>query len=202
MSCSMPGFPAFRFTSIKSWCHPIISFSAFCPQSFPASGSLPVSQFLSSGGQNVGASASASTLPMNIQHGFPLGWSGLMCLPSKGLSRAFSSTTVWKYQLFSAQPSLWAKCHICTWLLESHQFSSVTQSCPTPYDSMDWSMPRFPVCHQLPEFAQIHVLWVSDGQRLSLSCPLLLLPSVFPSIMIFSSESALWVSSESAMGKP
>ena len=75
-------------------CHP---FS--CPQSFPASGSFPVSQLFTSGGQSIGASA--SVLSMNIQDRFPLGWTGLISLLSKGLSRTFSSTTVQKHQFFS-----------------------------------------------------------------------------------------------------
>ena len=70
--------------------------------------------------QNIGASASASVLPMNIQDWFPLGWTGLVFLQSKGLSRVFSSTIVRKHQFFSAQPSLWSNSHIHTWLLENH----------------------------------------------------------------------------------
>ena len=85
------------------WCHPTIS-SSVVPfssrlQSFPASGSFPVSQLFTSGGQRIGASASASVLPMNNQDWFPLGWTGWISLQSKGLSRVFSSTTVWKHQL-------------------------------------------------------------------------------------------------------
>ena len=63
-----------------------------CLQSFPASESFPVSQFFTSGGQSIGASASASVLP--IQDWFPLGWTGWISLLSKGLSRVFSNTTV------------------------------------------------------------------------------------------------------------
>ena len=77
-----------------------------CPQSFPASGSFPVSQFFASGGQSIGVSASASVLPMNIQDWSPLGWTGWISLQSKGLSRVFSNTTVQKHQFFSAQLSL------------------------------------------------------------------------------------------------
>ena len=91
------------------WCHPIISFSVV-PfsrlQSFPVSGSFPMSQSLPSGGQNIGVSASASVLPMNIQDWFPLGWTDWISLQSKGLSRVFSSTTVQKHQFFGAQLSL------------------------------------------------------------------------------------------------
>ena len=80
------------------WCHPTIS-SSVIPfsshlQSFPASGSFPVSRLFTSGGQSIGASASASVLPMNIQNWFPLWLTGLIFLQSKGLSRVFSSTTV------------------------------------------------------------------------------------------------------------
>ena len=64
------------------------------------------------------SSASASATSMNIQDWSPLGWTGWISLQSKGLSRVFSSTTVWKHQFFSAQPSLWANIHIHTWLLE------------------------------------------------------------------------------------
>ena len=104
------------------WCHPTISFSVIssssCPQSFLPLGSFPVSWLFSSGGQSIGVSASASIFPMNIQYWFPLGLTSLISLQSKGLSRVFSSTTVWKHQFFSAQPSLWSNSHICTWLLE------------------------------------------------------------------------------------
>ena len=64
------------------------------------------------------ASASAPVLPMNIQGWFPLGLTDLISLQSKGLSRVFSSTIIWKHQFFSTQPSLWSNSHICTWLLE------------------------------------------------------------------------------------
>ena len=104
------------------WCFPTIWSSttpfSFCLQSFPASGSFPVSGPFASGGQNIGASVSPSVLPMDIQGWFPLGLTGLISLPSKGLSRVFSSTTVWKRQFFSAPPSLWSNSHIPTWLLE------------------------------------------------------------------------------------
>ena len=102
------------------WCHTTISFSVTpfsCPQSFPASETFPVSQLFTSDSQSIGASASASVLPMNIQGWFPLGLTGLT-LQSKKLSRVFSSTTVWKHQFSGSQPSFWSNCHILTWLLE------------------------------------------------------------------------------------
>ena len=67
---------------------------------------------------SIGVSASASVLPKNIQGWFPLGFTGLISLLSNGLSRFFSSTTIWKHHFFSAQHSLWSNSHICIWLLE------------------------------------------------------------------------------------
>ena len=87
-------------------------------QTYPASGSFVISQFFASGGQSIGASASASVLPMNIQNWFPLGWTGLISLQCKGLSRVFSNTTVQKQQFFGTQLSLWPNSHSYTWLLE------------------------------------------------------------------------------------
>ena len=110
---------------LSRWCHPTISFSVVpfssCPQSFPASGSFPMSRFFVSSGQSIGVSASASVLPMNIHDWFPLGLTGLISLQSKGFWRVFSSTTVRKHQFFSTQPSLWSNSHIHTWLLEKPQ---------------------------------------------------------------------------------
>ena len=85
------------------WCHLTISSSvmpfSFCLQSFPASGSFPVSQFFSSGGQSIGASASTSVLPMSIPDWFSLGLTGWISLQSRGLSRVFTNTIVQKHQL-------------------------------------------------------------------------------------------------------
>ena len=98
---------------LSLWCYWTISSSAaffsFCLQSFPASGSFLMSRLFTSDRQSIGAPASASGLWMNIQGWFPLGLTGLILL-SKGLSRIFSSTTVWKHQLFWAQqPRGWLK---------------------------------------------------------------------------------------------
>ena len=106
---------------LSQWCHPTISSSVVpfsCPQSFPASGSFPFSRPFVSGGQSIGALASAPVLPMNIQAWFPLGLTDLISLLFSGLSRVFSSTRVWKHQFFSAWLSLWSNSHIHTWLLE------------------------------------------------------------------------------------
>ena len=92
------------------WCHPTISSSVVpfssCLQSFPASESFQMSQLFTSSGQRIGVSASTSVLPMNTQDWYPLGWTGWICLQSRGFSRVFSKTTVQKHQFFSTQLSL------------------------------------------------------------------------------------------------
>ena len=100
---------------LSQWCHPAIS---SCLQSFPASGSFPMSQFSASSGQSIRVSASASVLPVNIQDWFPLRLTGWISLQSKGLSRVFSNTTVQKHQFFGAQLSSQSNSHIHTWPLE------------------------------------------------------------------------------------
>ena len=86
---------------LRRWCHPTISSSIIpfssCPQSFPASGSFPMSQLFARGGQSIGVSASTSALAMNTQDWSALGWTGWISLQSKGLSRVFSNTTVQKH---------------------------------------------------------------------------------------------------------
>ena len=117
--------PTPRICLSSRWCQPTISSSVIpfssCLQSFPASGSFPMSQFFALGGRSIFASASTSVLPVNIQDWFPLGLTGLILL-SKGFSRVFSNTTVQKYQFFGAQLSLWSNSHIHTWLLEKPSF--------------------------------------------------------------------------------
>ena len=107
---------------LSRWCHPTIASSvallSSCLQSFPASGSFLMSWLFASGGQSIGASTSASVLPMSIQDWFPLGLTCLISLQPKGLSRVFSNTTVQKHQFFGTQLSLWFNSHIRTWLLE------------------------------------------------------------------------------------
>ena len=107
---------------LSQWCHPVISssgipFSTYL-QSFPASGSFPMSWLFTSGGQSIETSVSASVLPMNIQGWFPLGLTDLVSFLFKELSRVFSNTTVQKHQFFGAQLSLESNSHIHTWLLE------------------------------------------------------------------------------------
>ena len=125
--------------SLSQWCYITISSSAahffFHLQSFPASGSLPMSRFFPCGGQSIGASASASVLPMNSQSWFPLGLTGWISLQSKGLSKVFSKNTVQKHQLFGAQLSLGSNSPVNTqdwsplgWTFINRLFSSSSLS--------------------------------------------------------------------------
>ena len=132
MDCSTPDLLVhhqpgvyWNWCPLNQWCHPTISSSvatSSSPQTFPASGSFPVSQLLASGGQSIGTSAQQLSFQWIFMVWFLLEWTGLISLLSKGLlkglSRIFSSTTVGKYQFVSAQPSLWYNSHIHTWLLE------------------------------------------------------------------------------------
>ena len=101
---------------LSQWYYPTISSSAVFfssrPQSFPASGSFPMSQFFTFIVQRTGVSASSSVLPMNIKGWFPLGLTDLIFLLSKGLSTVFSNTTVQKHQFFGTQPSSQSNSHI------------------------------------------------------------------------------------------
>ena len=113
-----------RLMSMSQWCHPAISSSVVpffsCPQSLPASESFPMSQ-LASGGQSIGASASAPFLSMNTQDWSPWRWTRWISLHFKGLSRVFSNTTVQKHQFFGTQLSSQSNSHIHTWPLEKPQ---------------------------------------------------------------------------------
>ena len=123
MDCSTPGFPVYHQLLEPAQTHvhrvgdaiaaissSVIPFS--CLQSFPASGSFPMSQLFAWGAQSIGVSASASVLPINTQDWSPLGWTSWISLQSKGLSRVFSNTTVQKQQFFSAQLSSQSNSHI------------------------------------------------------------------------------------------
>ena len=127
LPCQSPTSTAYSNSCPSTWwCHPTISSSVVpfsCLQSFPASGSFQMSQFFTSGGQSIGVSASALVLPMNIQCWFLLGWTGLLSLQSKGLSRVFSNTTVQKYQ--DLNKSFLAR-HVITGMSNVH---TVTELC-------------------------------------------------------------------------
>ena len=117
---------------LSQLCHPTISSSATpfssCPQYFPAS---VFSNELAFRIRWPSIGASAMVLPMNIKGWFPLGLTGLISLQFKGLLRIFSCTTIQKHQFLGTQPSLWAKSHICTWLLDKP--SSLNRSTPQTF---------------------------------------------------------------------
>ena len=148
------------------WCNLTISSSVYpfstCHKSCPASGSFPMSQFFTTGGQNTGGSASASVLPMNIQDWFPLGQTGWISMQSKGLSRVFSNTTVQKYQFFNAQ------------FFYDPNFTSINDY---------WKSHNFNKT-DLCQYSNV-------AGRGTTSRALLLLPSIPPSIRVFSNESTL-----------
>ena len=118
--CPSPTPRAYSNSCLLSrWYHPtisssVVSFSSHL-QSFPASGSFPMSQFFASGGQSIGVSASASVLPVNTQDWSPSRWTGWISLQSKGLSRVCSNTTVQKHQFFGSQLCLLSNFHIHSW---------------------------------------------------------------------------------------
>ena len=127
MDCSTPGLPVhhqltprvhLNSCASSRWCHPSISSSVICfsscPQSLPASGSFPMSQPFAWGGQSTGVSALASFLPKK-SHGWSSQWTGWISLQSKGLSRAFSNTTLQKNQFFSVQIYSQHNSYIHTW---------------------------------------------------------------------------------------
>ena len=120
ISCSLFKFLSFGSVMLSNHlilCHLFLLLPSIFP-SIRESITFPVSWLVTSDGQGIRVSASASALPMNIQDWFPLGLTGLISLQSKGLSRVFSSTTIWKHQFFGTQPSLCSNSHIHTWLLE------------------------------------------------------------------------------------
>ena len=110
-----------RSRPLKRWCHPAILSSdalfPFCSKSFPASGTFSMIQLFASDNQNTRASASPSVIPMSIQGWFPLRLTGLISLLSNGLSRVFSSTTVWRHQFFGPLPSSESMFHNLIWPL-------------------------------------------------------------------------------------
>ena len=176
MDCSTPGFPVHHqlpqlAQTDVHWVddaiqpsHPVVPFSS-CLQSFPASGSFLMSQFFTLGGHSIGVSASASILPTNIHNWFPLRLTGLIFLLSKGLSRVFSSTTI----QFSSVQSL---SHVYSLWLHGLQPTRLPCPSPTSRACSNSTESMMPSNHHFCR-------------------PLLLLPSIFPGIRIFSKESVL-----------
>ena len=147
-------------------CSPLL----FLPSIFQVSGSFQISQPFTSGGQSIGASASASILPMNIQDWFPLGLSGLIFFQSKRLSRVFSSTTIWKHQFFSTLPSLWSNFHIYTWLLKK-KIALTTQTFVGKVISLLFNMlPRLVIAF-LPRSKCLLISWLQSPSAVILDPP-------------------------------
>ena len=129
MDCSMPGFPVlYQFLKLAQThahrvgdaiqpSHPLYPL-LLLPSIFPSIRVFSKESVLPISWPKYWSFSLASALPMNIQDWFPLGWTGLMILQSKGLSRVFSNTTVQKHQFFGAQLSFWLNSHIYTWPLE------------------------------------------------------------------------------------
>ena len=178
MDCSTPGFPVPHYLSefaqtYVHWVgdaiqpsHPLLTHFSSCPPSFPASGSFHVNQFCASGGQSIGTSASALFLIINIQGWFPLGLTGRIFLLSKGLSRIFS------VQFSSVKLS-------CVWLF----VTPWTAACQASLSNTN--------SRSLLKLMSIESVMPSN--HLIPCCPLLLLPSIFPSIRVFSKESVLHI---------
>ena len=116
ISCSLLKFMSIESVMLSN--HLIFCCPLLLPSIFPSI-RVPSNEFFSSGGQNVGVSASASVLLMNIQDWFPLGWTGLISLQSKGLSGVFYSTTIRNHEFFGAQTSLWHNSNSHAWLLKN-----------------------------------------------------------------------------------
>ena len=125
MDCSTPGLPVPHhlpeLAQVHGHCCLGISSSdallSFCPLSFPASGTFPMSHLFASIDKNIGASASASVLPVNIQDWSLSRLAGLIFFLFKGLSHVFSGTTIQGHQFFDILPLLWFSCHKCMWPL-------------------------------------------------------------------------------------
>ena len=154
LPCPLPTLEAYSNSCPLSWwCRPtissfVVSFTS-CLQSFPASGSFPMSQFFASGGPSTGASASESFLPVNIQDWFPLGWTGWVSLQSRGLSRVFSNTTVQKHQLFGTQFSLGSRA-----AMYGYTYCTLQSPGSTIHILRRW------IASHLPELSPYHNHWI------------------------------------------
>ena len=192
---STSGFPVLHFQTPRvcsdscpssQWCYlTILSYAtAFssCSQSFTSIKVFPVSWLFASGGQSIGASASASVLPMDIQGWFLLRLAGSVSLQSKGLARVFSSTTVWKHQFFGVQLSLWSNSHTQTWLLDIElplragllSLLPVEGIWPTRWRSYLGTLgPKIQICPST-HTAVLSLVWLQGHWTSSCCCPSLL----------------------------
>ena len=170
-NCSTPGPPVHQLTPgvysnscpSSRWCHPTISSSVVpfssCLQSFPASGSFPMSQFFAPAGQSIGVSASTSVFPMNIQDWSPLGWTGWISLQSKGLSRVFSNTTCIYIHIYIYTHTYIINIYTC-YLCAAAAAAKSHQSCPTLCDPVDGSPPGSPI-HRILQARSLECIAIS-----------------------------------------
>ena len=189
MDCNMSGFTIsqslFKLMSIKSvmpsnyliLCHPLLFLPSILPSIRVFSNEY---QFFASGGRSIGASALASVLPVNIQDWFPLGWTGWISLLSKGLSRAFSNTTVQKPQFFSAQLSSQFNSHIHTWLLEKPVLNARTFVSKVMFLLFN-TLSRFVIAF-LPRSKRLLISWLQSLSKVILEPKSVTVSIVSPSI--------------------
>ena len=153
----------------SQWCHPAISSSVVpfssCPQSLPATGSFPMSQLFTWGGQSIGVSASASVLPMNTQD-WSLGWTGWISLQSKGLSRVFSNTTVQKHQFFGAHLSLKSNLTSVHGYRKNHSFDFVGKVMSLLFNMLSRLVKAF-----LPRSKCLLISWLQSLSAVILEAP-------------------------------
>ena len=201
LPCPSPAPGAYLNSCPSSqWCHPTVS-SSVIPfsshlQSFPASGSFPMSQFFTSGGQSIGASASASVLPMNIQDWFPLWLTSWISLQSKGLSRIFSTTTVQKHQFFDTQLSLWSSSHIHTWMTIGKTIALTRRTFVGRAMSLVFNMLSMLVIDFLPRSKRPLISWLQSPSAVILEpkkiTSVIVSPSICHGVMTYRWRASLW----------
>ena len=151
-------------------------------RSFPAPRSFPMSQFFTLGGQSTGVSASGSVLPMNIQDWFPLGWTGLISLQSKGFSRVFSNTTVQKHQFFGAQFSLWSNSYLHPYMTTGTTIALTRWTFVGKVMSLLFNMLSRLVITFLPRSKRLSISWLQSPSAVILEPQKIKSDTVSPSI--------------------
>ena len=187
---------------LSKWCHPTISSSVVpfssCPQSFPSSGSFPMTQLFVSGGESIGVSASASVFPMNIRDWFPLGWTGWISLQSKGLSRVFSNTTVQKQQFFGTQLSLQSNSYIHPYMTTEKIIGLTSQTYVGKVTSLLFNMLSRLAINFLPRSKHLLISWLKSPFAVILEFPKInsvIVSTVSPSICheVIGPDAMIWV---------
>ena len=169
---------------LPQWCHPAISSSvvplASFPQSFPASGSFPMSQLFTWGGQSTGVSALASFLPNKFQGWSPSEWTGWISFQSKGLSRVFSNITFQKHQFFSAQPSSQSSSH--PYMTTGKTIALTRWTLVSKVMSLLFNMLSRLIITFLPRLKHLLISWLQSPSPVILQPPKIKSDTVSPSI--------------------